>query len=65
MAAISEIREGLNLTAFDTERIIPSLKKFKLGDVGGTKWFKQHEILETLNIQVEITDDKSDEIIGA
>jgi hypothetical protein len=39
------------ISAFETERLVQTLKKFNLTDIGGMKWTAQHETLEKLNIQ--------------
>jgi hypothetical protein len=40
------------LNAFEAERFVQDIQKFKLADVGGIKWLDQHENIEQLNIQV-------------
>ncbi|KAI8912721.1 hypothetical protein EDD86DRAFT_245594 [Gorgonomyces haynaldii] len=39
------------LSAFEAERLVQSLVKLDLEDVGSTKWMIQHEAIERLNIQ--------------
>ena len=39
------------LSAYDAERIVSSLQKFRLEDVGTKAWFEQHENIEKLNLQ--------------
>ena len=39
------------VSAYDAERLVESLTKFNIDEIGSKKWFEQHENLEKLNLQ--------------
>ena len=47
--------KGPVLLPTDVERLIESIQPFKLNDIGGKAWSRQHQNLEKLNMQVRIS----------
>lgn len=37
---------------YEAERYVSELKVFQIEEFGSVEWFKQHQILEKLNLQV-------------